>query len=236
MAWNRTGSAAPGPTSAPEYVTYHDEEWGTPLRGDDALFERLCLEAFQSGLSWITILRKRPAFRAAFAGFAIDAVAEFGADDEARLMADAGIVRNRAKIAAAVRNARAAQELPEGLSELLWSFAPAATRAPAGHARRRAGHQPGVGRDGQGAEAARASSSSARPPPTRSCRPPGWSTTTSPTASEHSRVPSLRGARCWTGRGHTGSLRPEHSIDGRRTAFLPRQVRCGWRRRHAWRP
>jgi DNA-3-methyladenine glycosylase I len=116
--------------SAPEYVTYHDEEWGTPLRGDDALFERLCLEAFQSGLSWITILRKRPAFRSAFAGFAIDAVAAFGADDEARLMADASIVRNRAKIAAAVRNARAAQELPEGLSELLWSFAPGDGRPP----------------------------------------------------------------------------------------------------------
>jgi DNA-3-methyladenine glycosylase I len=114
--------------SAPEYVVYHDEEWGTPLRGDDALFERLCLEAFQSGLSWITILRKRPAFRAAFAGFAIDAVAEFGADDEARLMADTGIVRNRAKIAAAIRNARAAQALPEGLSELLWSFAPSGER------------------------------------------------------------------------------------------------------------
>jgi DNA-3-methyladenine glycosylase I len=111
-------------SSAPEYASYHDEEWGTPLHGDDALFERLCLEAFQSGLSWITILRKRPAFRAAFAGFAIDVVAEFGPDDEARLMADAGIVRNRAKIAAAVRNARAAQELPAGLSELLWSFAP----------------------------------------------------------------------------------------------------------------
>jgi DNA-3-methyladenine glycosylase I len=110
--------------SAPEYVAYHDEEWGTALRGDDALFERLCLEAFQSGLSWITILRKRPAFRTAFAGFAIDAVAEFTADDEARLMADAAIVRNRAKIAAAIRNARAAQELPEGLSALLWSFAP----------------------------------------------------------------------------------------------------------------
>jgi DNA-3-methyladenine glycosylase I len=110
--------------SAPEYVTYHDEEWGTPLHGDDALFERLCLEAFQSGLSWITILRKRPAFRAAFAGFDIDAVAAFTSDDEARLMADAGIVRNRAKISAAVRNARAAQDLPEGLSALLWSFAP----------------------------------------------------------------------------------------------------------------
>jgi DNA-3-methyladenine glycosylase I len=111
--------------STPEYAAYHDEEWGTPLRGDDALFERLCLEAFQSGLSWITILRKRPAFRAAFAGFAIDAVAAFTDEDQARLMADAGIVRNRAKIAAAVRNARAAQDLPGGLSELLWSFAPA---------------------------------------------------------------------------------------------------------------
>ncbi|WP_344689645.1 DNA-3-methyladenine glycosylase I [Blastococcus jejuensis] len=110
--------------SAPEYVTYHDEEWGTPLHGDDALFERLCLEAFQSGLSWITILRKRPAFRAAFAGFSVPAVAAFTDDDEARLMADAGIVRNRAKIAAAVRNARAALELPEGLDALLWSFAP----------------------------------------------------------------------------------------------------------------
>jgi DNA-3-methyladenine glycosylase I len=115
-------------TSAPEYVSYHDEEWGTPLHGDDALFERVCLEAFQSGLSWITILRKRPAFREAFAGFAIDAVAEFTEDDEARLMADAGIVRNRAKIAATVRNARAAQQLPEGLDALLWSFAPTAAR------------------------------------------------------------------------------------------------------------
>jgi DNA-3-methyladenine glycosylase I len=110
-------------TSAPEYLAYHDEEWGTPLHGDDALFERVCLEAFQSGLSWITILRKRPAFRAAFAGFLIDEVAAFTEDDQARLMADAGIVRNRAKIAAAVRNARAAQELPEGLDALLWSFA-----------------------------------------------------------------------------------------------------------------
>jgi DNA-3-methyladenine glycosylase I len=115
-------------TSAPEYVVYHDEEWGTPLTGDDALFERLCLEAFQSGLSWLTILRKRPAFRAAFAGFSIDAVAAFTADDEARLLADAGIVRNRAKVTAAIRNARAAQQVPEGLSALLWSFAPGGPR------------------------------------------------------------------------------------------------------------
>jgi DNA-3-methyladenine glycosylase I len=116
-------------TSAPEYVRYHDEEWGTPLRGDDPLFERLCLEAFQSGLSWITILRKRPAFRAAFSGFDIDAVAAFTEDDVERLMADAAIVRNRAKVTAAVRNARAAQQVPEGLSELLWSFAPTGPRA-----------------------------------------------------------------------------------------------------------
>ncbi|MCZ2818369.1 DNA-3-methyladenine glycosylase I [Modestobacter sp. VKM Ac-2984] len=111
-------------TSAPEYVRYHDEEWGVPLHGDDALFERLTLEAFQSGLSWITILRKRPAFRAAFAGFSIPAVAAFTDDDVERLMADAAIVRNRAKVTAALRNARAALDLPEGLSALLWSFAP----------------------------------------------------------------------------------------------------------------
>ena len=115
--------------SAPEYAAYHDEEWGTPLHGDDALFERLSLEAFQSGLSWITILRKRPAFRAAFAGFAIDAVAAFTEEDHARLMGDAAIVRNRAKISAAIANARAAQRLPEGLSALLWSFAPGAPRS-----------------------------------------------------------------------------------------------------------
>ncbi|WP_269173894.1 MULTISPECIES: DNA-3-methyladenine glycosylase I [unclassified Modestobacter] len=111
-------------TSAPEYVRYHDEEWGVPLHGDDALFERLTLEAFQSGLSWITILRKRPAFRAAFAGFSIPVVAAFTDDDVERLMADAAIVRNRAKVTAALRNARAALDLPEGLSALLWSFAP----------------------------------------------------------------------------------------------------------------
>jgi DNA-3-methyladenine glycosylase I len=118
--------------SAPEYVTYHDEEWGTPLRGDDALFERLCLEAFQSGLSWITILRKRPAFRSAFAGFAIDAVAEFGSDDEARLMADAGIVRNVRKVDAAIVNARAVLELRAegGLDGYVWSFAPEAYESP----------------------------------------------------------------------------------------------------------
>ena len=110
--------------SAPEYVAYHDEEWGRPVHDDDALFERLCLEAFQSGLSWLTILRKRENFRAAFAGFEIARVADFGERDVERLMADAGIVRNRAKILAAINNARVARGLDTGLGELLWSFAP----------------------------------------------------------------------------------------------------------------
>jgi len=109
--------------SAPEYVAYHDTEWGRPVRGDQAIYERLCLEAFQSGLSWLTILRKRENFRAAFAGFDLEAVAAFGADDVARLLADAGIVRNRAKINAAITNARAALEVSEGLSDLVWSYA-----------------------------------------------------------------------------------------------------------------
>ncbi|MFI5932718.1 DNA-3-methyladenine glycosylase I [Actinoplanes sp. NPDC051494] len=116
---------------SPDYRAYHDDEWGRPVRGDDALFERLCLEAFQSGLSWITILRKRPAFRAAFAGFEIAKVAAFGAADADRLMADAGIVRNRMKVDAALHNARVAADLPVGLSELLWSFAPASRPRPA---------------------------------------------------------------------------------------------------------
>ncbi|XVV12175.1 DNA-3-methyladenine glycosylase I [Actinoplanes sp. CA-131856] len=110
--------------SSPDYAAYHDDEWGKPVRGDDALYERLCLEAFQSGLSWITILRKRPAFRAAFAGFSIDKVATFSDADAARLMTDPGIVRNRMKIEAAIANARAAADLAGGLTELLWSFAP----------------------------------------------------------------------------------------------------------------
>lgn len=114
--------------SAPDYVAYHDSEWGVPLHGDDALFERLCLEAFQSGLSWLTILRKRPAFRRAFAGFHIAAVAGFTDADRERLLADAAIVRNRAKIDAAIRNARCALTVPEGLDRLLWSFAPAGRR------------------------------------------------------------------------------------------------------------
>jgi len=109
--------------SAPEYIAYHDEEWGRPLHGDTAIFERLCLEGFQSGLSWLTILRKRENFRAAFSGFEAGAVAAFGDEDFARLMADAGIVRNRAKINAVIANARAALGLPDGLDALVWKYA-----------------------------------------------------------------------------------------------------------------
>lgn len=122
----------PWALSTADYVGYHDEEWGRTVRGDDALYERLTLEAFQSGLSWLTILRKREAFRAAFAGFRVAAVAAFTDDDEARLLADPGIVRNRMKIAAALTNAKAAAELGEGgLDALLWSYAP----EPGGRAR-----------------------------------------------------------------------------------------------------
>lgn len=133
------GAARPGPDGAlrcpwalstPDYLPYHDDEWGRPLTGDDALFERLALEGFQSGLSWITVLRKRDAFRAAFAGFSIEAVAAFGDADVARLMTDAGIVRNSAKVLATIGNARAALELPDGLSAHLWSFAPGGPRPP----------------------------------------------------------------------------------------------------------
>jgi len=119
--------------STPEYAAYHDEEWGKPVRDDHGLYERLCLEAFQSGLSWLTILRKREGFRAAFAGFEPAAVAAFGDDDVARLMADASIVRNRAKVDAAIGNARvvaAMQRDGESLAELLWSFAPGERPAP----------------------------------------------------------------------------------------------------------
>jgi DNA-3-methyladenine glycosylase I len=118
--------------SAPDYVTYHDTEWGRPLRGDDALFERLSLEAFQSGLSWLTILRKRPAFRSAFAGFSIQAVARFGPGDVERLLDDASIVRNRRKIEAVIANARALDAGTEPLDALVWSFAPAPRPAPVG--------------------------------------------------------------------------------------------------------
>ncbi|MFC8091365.1 DNA-3-methyladenine glycosylase I [Streptomyces sp. NPDC057301] len=122
----------PWALSTPDYVTYHDEEWGRPVHGDDALYERLSLEAFQSGLSWITILRRREGFRAAFAGFEIAKVATFTDTDKDRLLTDEGIIRNRAKIDATVANARAlADWAPGDLDALIWSHAPDPTARPA---------------------------------------------------------------------------------------------------------
>jgi DNA-3-methyladenine glycosylase I len=121
--------------STPEYVAYHDEEWGRTVHGETALYERFTLEAFQSGLSWLTILRKREGFRRAFAGFDADVVAAYGDADAARLLADPAIVRNRAKVAAAITNARAVVTLREtvegGLDALVWSFAPDGRTRPA---------------------------------------------------------------------------------------------------------
>ena len=117
-----------------DYIDYHDREWGRPQHGDAELFERLTLEAFQSGLSWLTILRKRENFRKAFDRFDVERIAEYGDDDVARLLSDAGIVRNRAKIEAAITNACATRELHsngETLDELLWSFAPDPDSRPA---------------------------------------------------------------------------------------------------------
>jgi DNA-3-methyladenine glycosylase I len=123
--------AVPGPDARPrcpwalspaDILSYHDQEWGLPVTDDAGIFERLSLEGFQSGLSWLTILRKRENFRAAFAGFDPAAVAAFGAADEARLLADPGIVRNRAKVRAVLVNARATLEVPGGLAALLWRY------------------------------------------------------------------------------------------------------------------
>jgi DNA-3-methyladenine glycosylase I len=113
----------PWSLASPEYLRYHDEEWGRPVRDDTGMFERLCLEGFQSGLSWLTILRKRENFRRAFHGFDISEVAAFGSGDIERLLGDAGIVRNRAKIEAAVANASAALRLPGGLAAVVWRYA-----------------------------------------------------------------------------------------------------------------
>jgi len=122
--------------SDPLLQEYYDTEWGMPVRDEQGLFERLSLEAFQSGLSWATILRKRPGFRAAFDGFDPDRVAAYDDADVERLMADPGIVRNRRKIDATITNARATVELRAdgGLAELVWSFRPAETPAPSTYA------------------------------------------------------------------------------------------------------
>lgn len=116
-----------------EYIAYHDQEWGRPVHGEAALFERITLEAFQSGLSWLTILRKRPGFRSAFDGFDAAKVAAYGDADRSRLMADAGIVRNNRKVDAAISNARAVVVLRQsgGLDALVWSHAPVHHEPPA---------------------------------------------------------------------------------------------------------
>ncbi|WP_328396836.1 DNA-3-methyladenine glycosylase I [Streptomyces sp. NBC_00390] len=136
-----TGGAVAGPDgrlrcpwglSTDDYVAYHDKEWGRPVHGDDALFERLCLEAFQSGLSWITILRRREGFRSAFADFKIASVAEFTDADKERLLTDEGIIRNRAKVEATLANARVLADWSAGeLDALIWSYAPDAAKRPA---------------------------------------------------------------------------------------------------------
>jgi len=120
-------------TTDPLYVAYHDEEWGVPVRDERGLYERLCLEGFQSGLSWLTILRKRESFRSAFAGFDPARVARFGARDVGRLLGDAGIIRHRGKIEAAIANARVTLALREAgtpLDALFWSFAASERPAP----------------------------------------------------------------------------------------------------------
>jgi len=123
-------------TSDPAYLAYHDEEWGRPVTDERGVYERLCLEGFQSGLSWLTILRKRDGFRTAFEGFEPERVAEFGERDIERLLGDASIVRHRGKIEAAIANARATIALRETtpLHELFWQYGPAAHRAPSSHA------------------------------------------------------------------------------------------------------
>ncbi|MFE0424332.1 DNA-3-methyladenine glycosylase I [Streptomyces sp. NPDC058953] len=118
--------------STDDYVAYHDEEWGRAVHGDDELFERLCLEAFQSGLSWLTILRRREGFRRAFSGFRIAEVAAFTDADRERLLADEGIIRNRAKVDATLANARTlAGWAPGDLDRLIWSHAPDPAGRPA---------------------------------------------------------------------------------------------------------
>ena len=126
----------PWASSDPLLREYYDHEWGMPVRDEQGLYERICLEGFQAGLSWATILRKRPAFRTAFAGFNPDAVAQFTEADVERLLQDAGIVRNRLKIRAAVTNAHATLSLRQdgGLVDFVWQFQPGSTPRPRTHA------------------------------------------------------------------------------------------------------
>jgi DNA-3-methyladenine glycosylase I len=167
----------------PLYMAYHDHEWGKPERDPHRLFELLILESFQAGLSWITILRKRDHFRAAFQGFDPAVVATWGEPEVTRLLQDPGIVRHRGKIEGTIRGAQAFLriEAREGFSPFLWSFAP--PPAPGPPACPRCPPRPRNPRRCQRRSRPRASTSSAPPSPTPSCRPPAWSTTTSPPAT-----------------------------------------------------
>jgi DNA-3-methyladenine glycosylase I len=161
-------------SSDPAYATYHDEEWGRPVLDERGIYERLCLESFQSGLSWLTILRKRETFRTAFSGFDPEAVALFGKRDVARLLGDAGIVRHRGKVEAAIANAQGTLALREAgtpLEELFWSHRPAPGPAPQSFAEVPASTPESVAL----AKALRGagSASSARPRSTRRCRRAG---------------------------------------------------------------
>ena len=220
---DRTGGPVPGPDgklrcpwglSAPEYLAYHDQEWGRPVRGDTKIFERLCLEGFQSGLSWLTILRKRENFRAAFAGFDLAAVAAFGDADVARLLADAGIVRNRAKINAVLVNARAALGLPDGLSALVWKYAGEPAAAPRTLAD--CPPPPRSPRRSAPNSSATASPSPARSPRTPPCRPAASSTTTWPAASPASGRSASHGSA-----GH-GGRHPVRDLGQQRAARADR--------------
>lgn len=113
------------------YVEYHDTEWGVPLHGDDAMFERVCLEGFQAGLSWITILKRREGFRRVFHGFEMAKVAQMSENEVEAAMQDQGIIRNRAKILSTIENAKVAIRMPSGLSEFVWQFAPQSRLQPA---------------------------------------------------------------------------------------------------------
>ncbi|GAB5078326.1 DNA-3-methyladenine glycosylase I [Arthrobacter sp. AD-310] len=130
------GLARPAWASSDQLLRdYYDHEWGLPVTDEQGIYERICLEGFQAGLSWATILRKRPAFRSAFAGFDPDAVALFTEDDVERLLQDPGIVRNRLKVLAAIKNAQATLELRQegGLADFVWRYRPASTPAPRVH-------------------------------------------------------------------------------------------------------
>ena len=177
------------PGSDELYRHYHDQEWGRPVADDIRLFEKICLEGFQSGLSWLTILRKRENFREAFDGFDFDRVARFTEKDVERLLQNAGIIRHRGKIVSTINNAKRARELVDeagSLAAWFWKFEPqphraaeaARPRCADGHAEDRDLHA-----DLQGIEEARLDALSARPRSTPSCRRWAWSTTTSRAAS-----------------------------------------------------